>query len=218
MSDPRARIAASGDAGTSAIVLAGGRSTRFGRDKLVEPVDGRPLIERAIDAVRPLAAEVIVVAAPADGDEDPTRDPEDRRSRYPLPADVTLIRDPVAFEGPLVGVLAGLRATHEPIVIVVAGDMPTLVPAVLAAMVERLEAAIAGAVVLEHDGRPRPFPMVLRRARALEAAGRLVDAGERRLRALALALDALTVPETEWRRLDPDARTMRDIDAPGDLH
>ena len=37
----------------AAIVLAGGRSSRFGRDKLAEPVDGRPLLDHAIDAVRP---------------------------------------------------------------------------------------------------------------------------------------------------------------------
>ena len=36
------------------LVLAGGRSSRFGRDKLAEPIDGRPLLWHAIDAVRPL--------------------------------------------------------------------------------------------------------------------------------------------------------------------
>ena len=50
--------------GISVIVLAGGRSRRFGRDKLAEPVDGRPLLHHAIDAVRPIATEIIVVAAP----------------------------------------------------------------------------------------------------------------------------------------------------------
>ena len=47
----------------SAVVLAGGRSVRFGRDKLAEPIDGRPLLHHAIDAVRPVAPEIIVVAA-----------------------------------------------------------------------------------------------------------------------------------------------------------
>ena len=34
-----------------AIVLAGGRSSRFGRDKLAESIDGRPLLDRAVEAV-----------------------------------------------------------------------------------------------------------------------------------------------------------------------
>ena len=48
----------------SAVILAGGRSSRFGRDKLAEPIDGRTLLRHVIDAVRPLATETIVVAAP----------------------------------------------------------------------------------------------------------------------------------------------------------
>ena len=81
--------------GISVIVLAGGRSSRFGRDKLAEPVDGRPLVHHAIDAVRPIATEIIVVAAPG--------------ANPALPMDVTLVHDAVAFEGPLAGLLGGTR-------------------------------------------------------------------------------------------------------------
>jgi len=200
--------------GTTAIVLAGGRSARFGRDKLATPLDGRPLIERAIDAVRPLATEILVVTAPLD--EGDASDAACDATRH-LPDDVPLVRDPVPYEGPLVGVLAGLRVATEPVVVVVAGDMPTLVMAVLASIVDRLERSGADAVVLDHDGRPRPLPMAVRRVPALDAAGRLVEGGERRLRALAHALAAVAISESEWRSLDLDGRTMRDIDLPSDL-
>ena len=36
----------------SAIVLAGGRSSRFGSDKLVKEIEGRSILLRAIDAVK----------------------------------------------------------------------------------------------------------------------------------------------------------------------
>ena len=49
--------------GVSAIVLAGGRSSRFGADKLAASMDGRPLLQHAIDAVARVADEVIVVLA-----------------------------------------------------------------------------------------------------------------------------------------------------------
>lgn len=185
----------------SCIVLAGGRSSRFGRDKLAEPIDGTPLLDRAIDAVRPMATEIIVVAAP-DG-------------MPAVPEDVRLVHDPVAFEGPLAGTRAGLLAASESMVLLVGGDMPDLVDAVLRLMVGRL--ADEDVVVLEHDGRPRPLPMALRRDAGLIAAHRLLDHGERRLRALADALAAHVVPEPDWRRLDPDARTLHDIDTPADL-
>ena len=187
----------------SAIVLAGGRSSRFGRDKLTEPIDGRTLLGHAIDAVRPFATEIIVVVAP-----DPTEVPA-------LPADVTVVHDTLAFEGPLAGFLAGLGAAREPIALVVGGDMPSLVGAVLEAMLAESDAH--GAVILEQDGRPRPLPMVVRREPALATADHLIGAGERRLRALASALAAHVLPESTWRVMDPGGLTLRDVDTPADL-
>jgi molybdenum cofactor guanylyltransferase len=185
-----------------AVVLAGGRSSRFGRDKLAEPIDGRPLLDHAIDSVRPFAHEIVVVAAP---DAAPA-----------LPHDVTLVRDPIAFEGPLAGLLAGLDASNEPVVLVIGGDMPSIVGALVDSMLEALGPGV-DAVVLEHDGRARPLPMVLRRDPALEAATRLYNTGERRLRALMEHLATHVIPETNWRRLDPDGLTLHDIDTPADL-
>jgi molybdopterin-guanine dinucleotide biosynthesis protein A len=191
----------------AAVVLAGGRSRRFGRDKLAEPLDGRALLAHAIEAVRPLATEILVVVAPgailsvADGNDD----------------DVTVIEDTIAFEGPLAGILAGLDAAREPVVLVVGGDMPTLVGAVIESMLLALDAFGVEAVVLEHEGRARPLPLVLRRDPALAQAERLFSGGERRLRALPDALATRAIPEATWRAIDPDARTIRDIDTPEDL-
>jgi molybdopterin-guanine dinucleotide biosynthesis protein A len=188
----------------SAVVLAGGRSSRFGRDKLAEPIGGRMLLSYAIDAVRPLATEIIVVAAPGAGTI--------------FPGDVTLAHDPVAFEGPLAGLLVGLAVARQPIVLVVGGDMPSLVGAVLESMLAELDAAGGPqAVVLEHEGRPRPLPMVVRREPALAEADPLIAAGERRLRVLAERLPTRIVPESTWRAIDPEGLTLRDIDTPADL-
>ena len=193
----------------SAVILAGGRSSRFGRDKLAEPIDGRPLLSHAIDAVRPHATEILVVVAPG------------AAPATALPEGVTLVHDPVAFQGPLAGLLAGLTAAREPIVLVVGGDMPTLVDAILEAMLAELDTPAAPdgaqAVVLEHDGRGHPLPMVVRREPALPAAERLIGAGERRLRALAETLTTRIIPESAWRAADPDGLTLRDIDTPADL-
>ena len=190
------------DRRVSAVILAGGRSSRFGRDKLAEPIDGRPLLDHAIDSVRPFAHEIVLVGAP---DAPPT-----------LADDVRLIRDPIAFEGPLAGLLAGLDASKEPVVLVIGGDMPSIVGAVVDSMLEALGPTV-DAVVLEHDGRARPLPMVLRRDPAFEAATGLYNTGERRLRALTDHLETHAIPETTWRRLDPEGLTLHDIDTPADL-
>jgi molybdopterin-guanine dinucleotide biosynthesis protein A len=186
------------------IVLAGGRSSRFGRDKLAEPVGGRPLLHHAIEAVRAVATDIVVVTGP-DADTD-------------LPDGVRLAHDPVAFEGPLAGLAAGLAALDPGVdrVVVVAGDMPSLMPAVLRRLLDTV-ASGPDAAILGRDGDTPPLPLALRRRRAQAAVGTLLDAGERRMRALPRVLDAEVIQESTWRLDDPAAATLRDIDTPEDL-
>lgn len=187
-----------------AIVLAGGRASRFGRDKLAEPIDGTPLLDHAIAAVRALTDEIVVVAAP---DSTPS-----------VPEGIEVVHDDHPFEGPLVALATGLGVLDRTIdrVIVVAGDMPTLVPAVLGRLLAGLEGDVTAAI-LEVDGPRAILPLALRVEPARTAVRQLIDAGERRLGALLEALDVQVVPAEAWRFDDPDGRTLRDIDTVEDL-
>ena len=187
----------------TAIVLAGGRSSRFGRDKLAEAVGGRPLLDHAIEAVRPLASEVIVVRRTGD-DSSP-------------PPGTRVVHDPVAFEGPLVGLRAGLAEAASDMVLVVAGDMPDPAPDVLALLRDALDDPTVEAAQLGDADRPRPLPLAVRRDPAAGAADRLLAAGERRLRALPAALRTVVLDQATWRALDPEGRTLHDVDTPADL-
>lgn len=218
---PRARLLDARDPTVSAdrttgIVLAGGASRRFGSDKLAASVDGRSVLDRAIDAVAAVVDEVIVVVAPGD----------DR----PLPPGSRRVADATAFQGPLAGLATGLAASlatgvagdhrgeaaPSGVVLVVGGDMPALRPAVLRQLVAAVHDGAAGAVL--HDGRAaRPLPAAYRSGTAAAATQGLLERGERRLRALPVALDAAVVPLPAWRPLDPDAATLLDVDRPADL-
>jgi molybdopterin-guanine dinucleotide biosynthesis protein A len=193
----------------SAIVLAGGRSTRFGRDKLAELVDGRPLLDHAILAVSRVAREVLVLVPPV-GDRLLARPPD-------AGVRVVTVRDPEPFGGPLVAVLAGLERASEPFALVVGGDMPRLSPDVLAALLRALDASEADAVVLAFRGRRQTLPAALRVGAATQAARRLLSDGMRSLHALLGAVRTRELSEGEWRPLDPRAATLRDVDLPGDL-
>ena len=187
-----------------AIVLAGGRSSRFGRDKLAEPIDGRPLLHHAIAAVQAVAAEVVVVAAPG---HDPA-----------VPEGARIAHDAAAFEGPLAGLGAGLDALGADIdrAVVVAGDMPTVRPAVLTSLLVALGPSIDLAL-LDVSGEPSPLPMAVRRDAGIEATRRSLAGGERRLRALPGVLRTAVIDERTWREDDPEGATLRDIDTPADL-
>ncbi|MGZ4114681.1 MAG: hypothetical protein ACXVQT_06345, partial [Actinomycetota bacterium] len=68
------------------------------------------------------------------------------------------------------------------------------------------------------DGdRFRPRPVVLRLRRARPIAAGLVRSGERRFRTLLDGLRVAVIDEPTWRALDPDGRTLFDVDEPSDL-
>ena len=185
-------------------MLAGGRSTRFGSDKLAAIYRGRPLLLLAVEHLGAVCDETIVVLAP------------DARAPA-LPDGVRIARDAVADQGPLAGLLAGLAAARTEWAMVAAGDMPELAEPVLREMVRVARGGDVDAVVLRDGDRVRPLPASLRVARASVVAHGLFDAGERRLRAVADALDARIVDEPVWTALDPERRTLVDVDEPGDL-
>ena len=225
------------------IVLGGGRSSRFGRDKLAEPFGGEPLLWRPLRAVASVCREVVLVLAP----EVPIPD---------LPPDVASImrvaRDPEPFGGPLVGLAAGLAVATGRWAVVVAGDQPGLRPELLGFLAQTIAASrrasnpgVAGdspgghvrdssraalpdsgaalpdspraAALRDEAGVTRPLPCALDREAALAQAGSLLAGGERRLRALLAALNVAAIPEEAWRPFDPAAGWTRDIDVPNDV-
>jgi molybdopterin-guanine dinucleotide biosynthesis protein A len=78
------------------------------------------------------------------------------------------------------------------------------------------EAAV-DAVTLQDGDRFRPLPSLVRVAPARAAARSLFHAGERSLRAVLKALETAVIDEETWVSLDPDRRTLFDVDEPGDL-
>jgi molybdopterin-guanine dinucleotide biosynthesis protein A len=190
----------------SGIVLAGGRSKRFGADKLAAPLDGRPLLHRPIQALSAICAEIVLVIG--------------HEGIPPLPAlgvPLRIVRDDEPGAGPLPALITGLQEAVGETAIVVAGDMPSLVPALLDDLVRRAAAAETDAAVLMDGPRLRPLPAAIRCGATLDAARRLRDHGEDRLRAVFDAIRVDRVPEAEWRPLDPTGASLLDVDVPDDL-
>ena len=102
----------------TAIVLAGGRSTRFGTDKASVVIGGRPMLDRVCATLAPEVPRVVVVAA----------------SGQPLPpvsVTVEIVRDLFPGSGPLGGIVSGLAATSTNLGFVAASDLPLLDPSVV---------------------------------------------------------------------------------------
>jgi molybdopterin-guanine dinucleotide biosynthesis protein A len=191
----------------SGILLAGGASRRFGRPKIVEPVDGAPLFHSPLRALLDSCDDVVIVIAP-DAIEPPLPDGSDR---------VSFARDQVAYEGPLAGTRVGLDHVRADYAVLLAADMPGVSSGLLSLMAERAATHRRKAVILQDTDDPRPLPAVLMVAPALAEARALLESGERRLRALVLGLEAEVLTEAIWRQEDPDGTWRRDVNLPEDL-
>lgn len=133
------------------LVLAGGRSSRMGRDKaaLVHP-DGRTLACRACDLLRGAGCGSVVLSLRAD-QEIPAG-----FSDSELP---TIVRDPAGPSiGPLAGIVAGMHLRPDADWLVIACDLPRLDPATLKTLVEsKREGELLLAYRSEFDGLPEPL-------------------------------------------------------------
>jgi molybdopterin-guanine dinucleotide biosynthesis protein A len=194
---------------TAAIVLAGGASSRFGADKLAAELDGWPLLHHALVAVDEVASTVVVVLAP-----DATAPTLPR-----LRARVLVAHDLATHQGPLAGLAAGLAALEPGVerAVLVGGDMPSLVPDVLRLLLRALDADAALAAATLEAEPTASLPMAIRPSIAGPAAGELLATGRRALRGLLARVPATIVPAADWRDIDADALTLRDVDTRRDL-
>jgi molybdopterin-guanine dinucleotide biosynthesis protein A len=185
----------------SALILAGGASTRMGKDKAFLEVDGMPLVERVHDILAPLFAEVLVAVGTYNS------------KRGPFPGCV--LHDATPGLGPLGGLVAGLKAVKTPWLFMVACDMPYLDPRVIARVVsERRDGLLA--VVPESAGGLESCHALYAKA-ALPIIEQAMANGERAPYRLFERLNTRIIPQAEIAALDPTFRTLSNLNTPADL-
>lgn len=104
----------SGFFGMTSIILAGGKSSRLGRNKAFQVVNGKSLIQRVIDRLTMLSTEIIIVTA--NGEAIPCYSTVETKT----------VADIYPEKGPLVGIYSGLIASSSSRSIVVGCDTPFL--------------------------------------------------------------------------------------------
>jgi molybdopterin-guanine dinucleotide biosynthesis protein A len=108
------------ETGFDAVLLAGGRSVRMGRDKalLPHPGSGHPLVLHQLKTLRAAGATEVFLSVRAGTD-------------YPsVPADVRRLHDD-GTRGPIAGIAAALAVCTRPRLLVLAVDLPGVTPALL---------------------------------------------------------------------------------------
>lgn len=171
------------------LVLAGGRSTRMGRDKAALPIAGRTQLEQAMALLAPRVERCFVSVRP------------DQRAD-PLRAGFEQIADTRQGLGPTAGILAAQERFPESAWLIVACDLPRLDAATLDFLLRaRAPARFATAFRSSHDGLPEPLCAVYEPASA-PALAAYVARGQTCPRKFLRGVDVELLDEPEPRALD----------------
>jgi len=182
----------------SAVVLVGGKSSRMGRPKALLPFDGEPLIVHVVRALKKMFAETVVVAAP--DQELPS-----------LPA--VLVRDEVAYQGPVSGIYHGLKAATREVCFVTSCDAPFLNLQLISQLLAQI--SDCDVVVPYWQQRFQPLHAVYRTS-VLPLLKDQLERGELRPIFLYDKVRTRKIPEQEIRRLDSEGLSLLNMNSPAE--
>ncbi len=183
----------------SAVVLAGGQSSRLGMDKSLVTVNGRPLIEQIVAKLVTLSDDVIIVT--------------NSTGKYDY-LEVRLVSDIYPGKGALGGIYSGLKAATNTYSLVVACDMPFLDLNLLRYMI--LLAPGHDVVIPRIEGLTEPLHAIYSKG-CLEPIGRLLARGGLKIIDLFPEVRVRYVGEDEVDIFDPQHLSFFNVNTPEDL-
>jgi molybdopterin-guanine dinucleotide biosynthesis protein A len=180
----------------TAFVLAGGKSTRMGRDKAFLELDGKTLLELAMARARSLTKDVRIVGSPAK-----------------FAAFGPVVEDIFPERGPLGAIHAALRASANELNLMLAVDTPLVQPSFLAWMVKRAQGNRAVVTVPSVGGRLHPLCGVYRKSFAMTAEESL-QAGQNKIDRLFAEIATEVIAEEEIVAAGFSAEMFHNVNTP----
>ena len=184
------------------VIQAGGESRRMGQDKALAPFLGQPLIQRLVTRLSPMADELIV-----------TTNQPDAFKFLGLP----LFPDARPGRGALGGLYTALAHASQPLVAVVACDMPFANAGLLAFQARVLQDEAADvAIPLMPEGY-EPMHAVYRRETCLPAVEWALDNDQWKLISWFSRVRVRALSPEECHLLDPQDLAFANVNTPQEL-
>ncbi len=183
----------------SIVIQAGGQSRRMGEKKALKLFLGRPLIQRVIERLAPIADELLLT----------TNQPED----YAF-LNLPLIPDVKPGRGPLGGLYTALISAKYPSVAVVACDMPFASAPLLVAAAGFLSQEEADVVIAETSEGFEPLHAVYRRGTCIPAIESAIEADQWRMVSWFPRVNIRILTPNELGRYDPDGLAFWNVNTP----
>jgi len=192
----------------SAIILAGGFSSRFGQDKGLLLVANKPLIKHVLDATNGIVDEAVIVVSSDNQAEDFAR---------VVNSNVKIVVDVDDVQSPLMGTLTGLGKAQGEYSLLLPCDTPLVSQKVLQLL---FELCLNRNAVIPRwpNGYIEPLQAIYRTKAAREATKQAFNEGELNLRSIVDRLQNVRYVSTlVLQQLDPKLRTFFNVNTPLDL-
>jgi molybdopterin-guanine dinucleotide biosynthesis protein A len=181
------------------VIQAGGQSSRMGEDKALKSFLGRPLIQRVIDRLSPIADEIIVT----------TNRPDD----YSF-LNLRLIPDLKPGRGALGGLYTAIASATYPVAAVAACDMPFASPMLIETMTRLLVEEEVDVVIAKSEEGYEPLHAVYRRETCLPAIESAIDADQWKVIAWFPQVKVRILTSDEIKSADPDGLAFWNVNTP----
>ena len=192
----------------SAIILAGGVSSRFGQDKGLLQLANKPLIKHVLDAISTIVDEKMVVASSKVQAENYAK---------VLGSDVNVLIDVDDTQSPLVGALTGFKEAHGRYALLLSCDTPFVSNDVVSLL---FEVCINRNAVIPRwpNGYIEPLQAVYCAKPAYEAAKNALSEGKLNMQSMVDRLPSVRYVSTlVLQQLDPELRTFFNVNTLLDL-
>ncbi len=180
-------------------IQAGGASARMGEDKALKIFLGRPLIQRVVDRLQPIADELIVT----------TNRPADFAF-----LNARLFSDVISGRGALGGLYTAIASAAHPLVAVVACDMPFASAKLIQMSVKIMERENVDVVIAKNDEGYEPLHAVYRRETCLPAIESAIHADQWRVVSWLPQVNLRVLTDEEIRSADPASLAFWNVNTP----
>ena len=186
----------------TSIVLAGGKNLRLGRNKALETLNGKSLVEHVVERLRPLTNQILIVTSQEQLD-------------LPVACKAEILADLYPGQGPLGGIYTGLLASWSSHSIVVACDMPFLNTALLRYMIG-LSRDFDAVVPRLGEGMVEPLHAIYSKS-CLEKMKTRLERNQLGVHSFLNTVRVRYVERAESQRLDPQLLSFFNINYQSDL-
>lgn len=181
------------------VIQAGGQSSRMGEDKALKPFQGRPLIQRVIERMKPIADETIIT----------TNQPAGYRF-----LELRLVPDLKPGRGALGGLYTAIASASHPLVAVAACDMPFASPEFFEGARRIMEEEKADVVIAKTDEGYEPLHALYRRETCLPAIEAAIAADQWKVISWFPQVKVRVLSGEEVKSLDPSGLCFWNLNTP----